>query len=119
MKKLIEQFKNKKTQLITAGTIALYSTPVMASGGVPIIGGVTNLLNDALGWLMGLIPLGTALMLGYHGFKKTLSDDPASTADANKKMKNVLISGVIATSAVVIVKFLLSNYFGADTSMLG
>ena len=120
MNKLINKLKTKKTQLITAGTIALYSTPVMATqGGVPIIGGVTKLLNDALGWLSGLIPLGCALFLGFHAFKKTMSDDQAMIADCNKKMKNTLISGVVAVSAVLIVKFLLSTYFGADTSMLG
>ena len=44
-------------------------------------------------------------MIGFHGWMKSMADDPNAISDRNKKMKNVAIGAAIAecTSGLVTV----------------
>lgn len=61
-----------------------------------IISGAFNLLNDALTWILYLIPAASGAAIGYHALMKQMSDgDPSVTAAHNRSIKNVLIGGAI------------------------
>jgi len=76
-----------------------------------IVTGTKNLFNDGLGWILILIPIATALMIGYHALLKLLSDaDPGVVAEKNKKMKSTLVAGIIGESAMGIVTAVFKYY---------
>lgn len=76
-----------------------------------IVQGALNLLQDALRWLLVLIPAAGGMMIAYHALMKTLSDgDPAVVADRNRKIKQVLIGVVIGMSASGIVSAVLTYF---------
>lgn len=73
--------------------------------------GAKTLLSDVLKWVLILVPVAAAAMIGYHALMKTLSDgDPAVIAEKNKKMKNVLIGAIIAMSASGLVTAILAYF---------
>ncbi len=68
----------KNTLIATAGTmgaagIVTFLAPLFGGGGSlsgapQAITAVQTVLNDASGWLLGLAPVGGALVAGYHWF---------------------------------------------------
>lgn len=76
-----------------------------------VVTGAQQLLQDVLSWLLILIPIAGGMMIGYHALMKTLSDgDPATVADRNKKIKQVLIGVVIGMSASGIVSAIITYF---------
>lgn len=71
----------------------------------------TNLLNDAMKWLLILIPLSTALAVAYFSLIKQWSDgDSGVVSTANRRMKTALIFGSIGMAASGIVKGFLAYF---------
>ena len=109
--KKIKKILKRITKITLAVSIIMSSKVYASAAGQPAI--VTNsirLITDATGWLMLLIPLVAALMVGFWSFQKSMSDDQAQTADLNKKIKTTIISGAIGVSASGLVNFIL-GYF--------
>lgn len=76
-----------------------------------VVSSAANLLQDALTWILFLIPVAAALMIGYHSLLKIMSDGEAGEiAERNKKMKQILIAAVIAFAAVGIVTAILAYF---------
>ena len=70
-----------------------------------------KLLNDALTWILYLIPAASCAAIGYHALMKQMSDgDPSVTAAHNRAIRNILIGGAIGMSAATIVKVFLSYF---------
>ncbi len=76
-----------------------------------VVTGAQQLLQDISGWLLILIPLAGVMMVGYHALMKTLCDgDPATIADKNRKIKQVLIGVVIGMSASGLVSAIITYF---------
>lgn len=75
-----------------------------------IVTGTVDLLTAATGWLTIIIPVGCGLFLGWQAFLKSMASDEAEKTAKNKLMKNVLIGGIIATSATGLVTAILNFY---------
>lgn len=99
--------------IFCAAFVFTYPLTVLAAGEPGIVTGTKELLEAATTWLLILIPVGCATMLGWHAFVKAMNEgDPAQAAVHNRAMKNVLIAGAIGVSAVGIIKAVLSYYGG-------
>lgn len=62
-----------------------------------IVSGTKSLLQAISAWITGLIPLATACVAAYFGLLKTMAQDDADIADKNKKMRGVILAGIVAT----------------------
>lgn len=68
----------KTTLISTAGAMGAvglvhFLAPIFGGGGSTasapqVISGVTTVLNDATGWLIGIVPIGGGLVAAYHWF---------------------------------------------------
>ena len=80
------------------------TTPNIVSGG-------QKLATDALTWVLILVPVTAACMIGYHAWMKSMADgEPGATAERNKAMKRVLIGAAIAECASGIVTTFLAYF---------
>lgn len=86
------------------------STNAYAAGEPKLVTGTVALFQEASKWLLGIIPVGAGLMLGYQALQKSLTDDTAVIAEKNKFMKNVIIGAAIAECASGLVMVILSFY---------
>ncbi|ABY93726.1 MULTISPECIES: hypothetical protein [Thermoanaerobacter] len=76
-----------------------------------LVTGAFKLLNDALTWILYLIPAASGAAIGYHALMKQMSDgDPSVTAAHNRAIRNVLIAGAIGMSAASLVKVVLAYF---------
>jgi len=76
-----------------------------------LVTGAVNLLNDALTWILYIIPAASGAAIGYHALMKQMGDgDPSVTAAHNRSIKNVLIGGAIGMSAASLVKVFLAYF---------
>lgn len=113
-KNLLEFLGSKKVEMSIVLSFVFvlvlgFVTPVFATPS--FVDGGKRLLQDILKWILILVPVAAAAMIGYHALMKTLSDgDPATIADRNKKMKTVLIGAIIAVSASALVTLILSYF---------
>jgi hypothetical protein len=106
-------FLQTKYHLLVVGFIftALVTSPTFASASTPkLVSGTVDLFDDILSWLLLIIPGGMAIMLAYHAFTRSMADDPATIAEKNKLMKNVVIGGLLAFSASGLIKIILAYY---------
>ena len=70
-----------------------------------------TLLDDALTWILILIPSTASLMIAYHAWRKKMADgEPGEMEQRDKKMKTILVAAVIGMSAASIVKAILAYY---------
>ena len=69
---------------------------------------LNDLFTTLSNWMLGLVPVGGGLMLGYHGFMSTLAQDDAQAAAHKRAMRNVLVGTGLAEGAALLVRFLLS-----------
>ncbi|MBJ6360507.1 hypothetical protein JFN88_04105 [Paenibacillus sp. MAHUQ-46] len=94
--------------VIAVSPVAFASTP----GGDPVVvTGSKRLGQDFLKWVLILVPITAASMMGYQAWMKGLADgDENAIAMRNKAMKRILISTIIAFSAVGIVQLVISYY---------
>lgn len=76
-----------------------------------IVTGTEALLQDALTWVLILIPVGCGCILAWHAFCKSLNEgDPAQAGIHNRAMKHALIASAIGMSAAGIVQAVLAYY---------
>jgi|GEM_PF-2308898 len=86
------------------------ATPAYAAD-PEFIQGAKDLINDATNWLLGLIPLATALMVGYHALMRQLSDeDGMQNASRKRMMMKTLTGGAIGVSCTAIAKVILAYF---------
>lgn len=93
-------------------TLLLLSYASSAYADTPtIVSGFLKLLNDASGWLLGLIPSAAGVMIGYHAIMKKFAEgDQAEVAIHNRSMVNILKAGAIGTGAMGLAKTILSYF---------
>jgi len=76
-----------------------------------LVTGAFQLLNDALTWILYLIPAASGAAIAYHALMKQMGDgDPSVTASHNRSIKNVLVGGAIGMSAASLVKVILAYF---------
>lgn len=76
-----------------------------------IVSGAQRLAQDALTWVLILVPVTAGTMVGYHAWMKSMADgEPGAVAERNKKIKQTLIGGVVAESAAGITQLILSYF---------
>lgn len=93
-------------------TLLLLSYASAAYAATPIIvTGFLNLLNDATSWLLGMVPGGAAVMIGYHALMKMFAGgEQVEVAHHSRSMFKVLKAGAIGTGAVGFTKAILSYF---------
>lgn len=76
-----------------------------------IVTGAKRLVEDALNWILVLVPVCAGLMVAYHAWMKSMADgDQGVIAERNRKMKNTIVGAVIAESASGLCRFILSYF---------
>lgn len=106
------RIKDKLKKLATAGLLAgltISSTAHAAIADSKIASGLTNLLNDASTWLMGLAPVAGIVFVAYFFIRKTGADEQDQKKWADR-IKMAIICSVGALVAGVIINT-LSGYF--------
>ena len=105
--------KSKIKQIAYIAMITLLNvTAVQEAHAAPeIVTGTKNLATDALTWVLLLVPVTAAMKMAYHAWMKSLADgDPGMISQHNQKMKNTLISAVIAETASALTQLVLGYY---------
>jgi len=75
------------------------------------IGNIYNLLNDALRWVLYIVPVATAFVIAYHALLNHFAEgDHAANIKHKEAMKKTLIYGAIAFSASGVVTVILSYF---------
>jgi len=108
-----KSFKAVRRVLVNFGyTLLIVSHAPAAYAETPtVVGGFLNLLNDASGWLLGLIPSAAGVMIGYHAvMKKFAEGDQVEVALHNRAMINILKAGAIGTGSMGLAKTILSYF---------
>lgn len=70
-----------------------------------------QLLHDLSAWMLGLIPAGGGLMLGYHALMRNTAQDDQAAAMHTRTMRNVVIGTAIGEGAAGLIRF-FSGYVG-------
>lgn len=104
--------KTKVIGFVAVLMLTLISVVPVANAETPnIVNGAKNLASDALTWVLILVPVTCALMVGYHAWMKSMADgDPGAIAERNRKIKNTLVGSVIAECASGLVSVLLAYF---------
>jgi hypothetical protein len=112
MKKIKKFLFNRTTYLTSVFMTLLMGTAPAAFAATPkIVTGGKSFATDALTWVLILVPVTAALMVGYHAWMKSMADgDPGAIAERNKAMKRVLIGSAIAEGASGIVTAFLAYF---------
>jgi len=101
-----EEYKNIMVSIMT---LIIMSNKAYANP-PKIVTGTVDLFTDVSNWLLILIPVVAGAFFGYFALKKSATEDDAVIADMNKKMKNTIISAVIAETGAGIVRLVLGYY---------
>lgn len=101
--------KAKSTLFLTSVLVASQISTVNAADPT-IVTGAKSLASDVTKYLLILIPIVAGGAIAYQALMKMLNDDPASVADRNKKMKNILVAAAIGESASAIVTAVLAYF---------
>lgn len=72
---------------------------------------LTGLLNDMSTWMIGLVPVGGGLMVGYHSLMKNTAGDEHQAASHTRSIRNVLVGTALGTGASALISF-LTGYVG-------
>ncbi len=107
---ILEKTEKVYKRIILSFIIMIFMTNNTFAAPPKIVTGTVDLFTEVSNWLLLIIPAGAGAVLGFHALQKSLTDDDAVIADKNKKMKNTLISAVIAETAVGIVRVVLGFY---------
>ncbi|MGG2201885.1 hypothetical protein [Paenibacillus validus] len=112
MKSVKKFLVNRTTYLFAVMMLALMAAaPATFAADPAIVTNAKKLAQDALTWVLVLIPVTGALMVGYHAWMKSMADgDPGAIAERNKKIKNTIVGSVIGVSASGIVTALLAYF---------
>ncbi|MBO8164208.1 MAG: hypothetical protein H0Z34_10890 [Brevibacillus sp.] len=103
MKKVVSAIVLFVSQLMTASTLYAAKDNILVSG-------TKSLLNDALFWVLILIPVGAAVAIAWQNFLKKGTDEPAEIAAKDKLIKKYMWAAVIGECSAAIVKLVLSYY---------
>lgn len=76
------------------------------------ISNLHRLISDVSTWLMFLVVGSVAVMFAWHAWMRTLAEEPGDFASRTRAMKNVLVGGGLALSALAISRLVL-GYFMA------
>lgn len=88
----------------------IFATPALAAT-PQVVTGAKALAQDALMWILILVPITAGAMIGWHAWMKSMADgEQGEMGERNKKMKNVLVAAIIAESAAGIVQVILSYF---------
>ena len=83
---------------------------IVAAGAAPIfVTGTQNLMNDAMTWVLVLIPIAAALFCAWKAFCYQAADENERTM-IKKSIKGALIIAVFGECASAIIKAILSYY---------
>lgn len=77
-----------------------------------LISGTFDLLIAVAGWILILVPIGVGVFVSYQAFLKSMSEDTAIISEKNKVMKNSLVAGAIAETAVGLASIVMGYYKG-------
>ena len=66
---------------------------------------ITGLLNDLSSWMLGLIPLGGTLAIGYHMLMRHLSTDDGQAAQHSRAARSALFGTIMGAAAAGLIKF--------------
>lgn len=88
------------------------SATVFGQPGTPdIVTGAKQLAEDALKWILIIIPVTAGVMIAWHSWMKSLADgDPGVIETRNKRIKNVLVASIIGECAAGIVQVVMSYF---------
>lgn len=90
--------------MVLASESAFASNPTIVTGSV-------KLAQQALTWVLLLVPVTAALMFGYHTWMKSMADgESGEVAARNKAIKRVLIYSAIAEGASGLITLFLGYY---------
>lgn len=104
MKKASKVLLSAIVFLLLMSTAALAETP-------GIVTGTNNLLQDALTWILILIPVGCGCVIAWQAFCKQLNEgDPTQASIHGRAMKKALITSAVGMSAAGIARAFLSYY---------
>lgn len=93
------------------GWITTIIAPVSYAAAPDFVNNTTELLSDALTWVLILVPVAGGLMIGWHSLQKNMADgDGGEIADRDKKIKMILVSSVIAFIGLGVVKAVVAYY---------
>lgn len=77
----------------------------MCGGVPPFITGLRNLLDDAAGWMLYLVPVAIVVIVISTGFKMYQNNDPHEVKEIKAKgFRGVIITGIIGSATWI------SNY---------
>jgi hypothetical protein len=101
--------KQKLVSLVLFISILMTATPTFAADNV-LVTGTKNLIDDALKWVLFLIPPAAAARIAYINWTKKGTEEPAEIAAKDKLIKKYLIAAVVGELSALIVKLVLSYY---------
>lgn len=82
---------------------------IVASAAPIFVTGTQNLMNDAMTWVLVLIPTAAALFCAWKAFCYQAADENERTM-IKKSVKGALIIAVLGECASAIIKVILSYY---------
>ena len=83
---------------------------IVASAAAPVfVTGTQNLMNDAMTWVLVLIPTAAALFCAWKAFCYQAADENERTM-IKKSVKGALIIAVLGECSSAIIKLILSYY---------
>lgn len=107
--------KQKLASLVLFISILMTATPIFAADNV-LVTGTKNLINDALKWLLILIPATAAARIAYVNWTKKGTEEPAEIAAKDKLIRKYIIAAIIGMTSTFIVKLILS-YYGVNADI--
>jgi len=100
-----------KLSLFVGLSTLLMSTPALAGSKGNLATGTTALVNSLSTWATGVVPTVGALAVAFEAIRKNLSGgNEAVIASANKHMKAIIMTTVIATVASGVIAWITSFY---------
>jgi len=112
--KKVKQFQFNRISYLTSVfmLLVLAASPSAFAASTPnIVSGGEKLAQDILTWVLILVPVTAAAMVGYHAWMKSMADGEAgAVAERNRAMKRVLIGAAIAECASGIVTTFLAYF---------
>lgn len=114
MKNKVQNLKTKMIRLlIIAQAIMLWQIPVYAKGGLQkskIYTGTVNILNDFKVVLIAVEAIVVVVLVIMEGIKRQAATEPGEQAQHEKKMKSIIILGIIITCASGLIPTILAYY---------
>jgi|GEM_PF-7046956 uncharacterized protein (UPF0333 family) len=79
----------------------------------------TTMVSAIATWMLAIIPIVAALMLGYYAVMKMMNEgDPQVAMRSNHAMKNVIVAAVIGEAAMGLISGVTTYYADQKTSSM-